>query len=158
MEIIYTPLTMADREEFYQLAGNEKVAATMRFDCPHTQAESDAILADYLSDGNRSFALRFPGGDALWGVFAFKSTPGSDTADLSQMFVPEQWGRGYGNQVMHEMVELAGAKHWYRTLGAYILETNTASRRMVEKCGFREARRLRFPDLTEDLVIYQLTL
>ena len=158
MEIIYTPLTMADCEEFFHLAGNEQVAATMRFACPHTRKESDAVLADYLSAGNRTYALRFPGQSKLWGVFAFKSTPGSDSADLSQMFLPEQWGHGYGNQVLREMVALAKQEQWYKTLGAYILETNTASRRMVEKNGFRERQRLRFPDLTEDLIIYQLAL
>ena len=156
MEIIYTPLSMADHEEFFHLAGNERVAATMRFDCPHSLAESDAVLADYLSEGNRTFALRFPSEPELWGVFAFKSTPGSTAADLSQMFVPEQWGHGYGNQVMHDMVALARQEKWYKTLGAYILETNTASRRMVEKNGFHKAKRLRFPEMTEDLVVYQL--
>ena len=158
MEIIYEPLTMADSTEFYHLAGDERVAATMRFDCPHTISESDDVLQDYLSGGNRTFALRFPEEHALWGVFAFKAEPGSDCADLAQMFVPEQWGRGLGNQVMSDMVELAREHKWYKSLGAYILESNTASRRMVEKNGFRESKRLRFPDMTEDLVIYQLEL
>ena len=158
MEIIYEPLQMSDSAAFYRLAGDPRVAATMRFDCPRSAAESDAILEDYLSDGNRSFALRFPGEPGLWGVFAFKSEPGSDSADLSEMFVPAQWGRGLGGQVLHDMVELARRKGWYRTLGAYILETNTASRRMVERNGFTECRRLRFPGMTEDLVIYQLEL
>ena len=158
MDILYTPLTMADSLEFYHLAGDERVAATMRFDCPHTLAESDRILSDYLSGGNRSFALRFSPDEALWGVFAFKSEPGSEEADLSQMFVPEQWGKGLGNQVMHDMIELAKREKWYRALGAYILESNTASRRMVERNGFQEAKRLRFPDMTEDLVIYRMEL
>ncbi len=158
MKILYTPLTMEDSEAFYRLAGDERVAATMRFDCPRTRAESDRILADYISRGNRSFALRFQPDDELFGVFAFKSEAGADTADLSQMILPEQWGRGLGNQIIDEMVRLARKEKWYKTLKGYILETNTASRRMAERSGFQEKERRRYPGMTEDLLIYQLEL
>ncbi len=158
MKILYTPLTMEDGEEFYRLAGDEQVAATMRFDCPHTREESDRILADYIGEGNRTFSLRFQPDEELFGVFAFKSEAGSDTADLSQMLVPEQWGHGLGNQIISDMVALVRKEKWYKTLGGYILETNTASRRMVERSGFQEKERRRYPGMTEDLVIYQLEL
>ena len=158
MKILYTPLTMEDSEEFFHLAGDERVAATMRFSCPRTRKESDRILADYLSEGNRTFALRFQPDGKLFGVFAFKGEPESDTADLSQMLLPEQWGHGLGNQVISDMVELARKENWYKTLGGYILETNTASRRMAERCGFRENERRCYPGMTEDLVIYQLEI
>ncbi len=158
MKILYTPLTMEDGEEFYHLAGDEQVAATMRFDCPHSREESDRVLADYISEGNRTFALRFQPEEKLFGVFAFKSEAGSDAADLSQMLIPEQWGHGLGNQIISDMVELARKEKWYKTLGGYILETNTASRRMAERYGFRETEHRRYPGMTEDLVIYQLEL
>lgn len=158
VKILYTPLTMEDSEEFFHLAGDERVAATMRFDCPRTREESDRILTDYLSVGNRTFALRFQPDGELFGVFAFKSEVGADTADLSQMLAYEQWGHGLGNQVISDMLELARKEKWYKTLGGYILETNTASRRMAERCGFREKERRRYPGMTEDLVIYQLEI
>lgn len=158
MEIIYTPLTMADSRAFYQIAGDERVAATMRFECPRTQTESDAILSDYLSAGNRCYGLRFPENPKFWGVFAFKSKPGSEEADLSLMIDPQQWGKGLGKQIIRDMIALARKEHWYKTLGAYILETNTASRRMSEGNGFSEIRRLRFPDMTEDLIVYRLEI
>ena len=72
MKILYTPLTAADGEEFFRLAGDERVAKTMRFSCPRSRAESDRILADYLADGSRTFALRSPENGRLWGVFAFR--------------------------------------------------------------------------------------
>ena len=155
-KILYTPLSMADSLEFFRLAGDERVAATMRFDCPRTTEESDRILADYISGGNRAFALRFQPEEPLWGVFAFKGGP--DTADLSQMQVPEQWGRGLGHQITSDMVALARKEKWYKALECYILETNTASRRLAEKNGFREKERHRFPGMTEDLVVYRLEL
>ena len=157
-KILYMPLTMEDGEEFYRLAGDEKVAATMRFDCPHTREESDRILSDYLSEGNRTYALRFQPDGPLWGVFAFKAGANADVADLSQMLIPEEWGHGLGNQIIRDMSELAEKEKWYKALECYILETNTASRRMVQKSGFREKERKRFPGMTEDLVIYRLNL
>lgn len=158
MEIIYTPLEIKDREEFFHLAGNARVAATMRFDCPHTLAESDRILSDYISGGNRAFALRFQPHEALWGIFAFKSAPNAETASLSQMLLPEKWGHGLGNQILRDMVALARKENWYKTLEGYILETNTASRRMAEKNGFLETERHHFPDMAEALLVYRLAL
>lgn len=158
MKIIYTPLTMENSKEFFHLASDERVAATMRFDCPHTIDESNRILADYTSEGNRAFAIRLQSGDDLIGVFAFKSEPGEDTADLSQMLVPEQWGKGIGNQVVHDMVELARKEKWYKALEGHVLEKNTASCRMAEKSGFREKERHRFRSMTEDLIVYRLEI
>lgn len=158
MKIVYTPLTMEDSEGFFHLAGDERVAATMRFECPRTREESDRILADYLSEGNRAFALRSEPEEELWGVFAFKSELGSDAADLSQMLIPQRWGHGVGGQVLGDMVELARKEKWYKTLCGFILETNTASRRMAEHCGFQEKERRRYPGMTVDLVIYQLEI
>ena len=157
-EILYTPLTMADGEEFFHLAGNERVAATMRFDCPKTREESDRILSNYLAGGNRAFALRSHPEEALWGVFAFKGGEESGIASLSQMFLPEKWGRGLGNQVLHDMVALARREKWYRELEGYVLESNTASRHMAEKSGFQEKERHRFPGMTEDLIVYRLAV
>lgn len=156
MEIQYRPLTRADGAAFYQLIGQEKVAATMRFDCPHTQAESDQILETYLAEGNHTFALRFEAHGALWGVFAFKGS--GDTADLSQMQSPEQWGRGLGEQVLRDMIALARREGWYRALEGYVLASNTASCRMAQRMGFHEKERHRFPGMTEDLIVYHLEL
>ena len=158
MKILYTPLTMENSEEFYHLAGNERVAATMRFDCPHTKEESDRVLADYLSKGNHPYALRSEPDGELWGIFVFKGGPETDTADLSQMLLPEKWGHGLGNQIVHDMVELARKEKWYKALEGYVLETNTASRRMAEKSGFREIVRYRFPGMKEDLIKYRLVV
>lgn len=157
-KIVYTPLTMADSREFYELAGDERVAATMRFDCPRSLKESDRILEDYLAEGNRTFALRSGEGEPLWGVFAFKKAMEPGTADLSQMQCHDHWGKGLGNQVIEDMVALARKEKWYRALEGYILETNAASRKMAEHCGFREKARHRFPGMTEDLVVYRLEL
>ena len=157
-EIFYAPLTMADSAEFFHLTGNPRVAATMRFDCPHTREESDRILADYISGGSRCFALRFQPEGRLWGIFAFRGDPDAGTADLSQMQLPEQWGQGLGSRVLRDMVALARRNNWYRALKCHILETNTASRRLAEKQGFHETERHRFPGMTEDLVVYRLEL
>lgn len=157
-KIVYTPLTGKDSPEFFHLVGDPRVAATMRFDCPRTMEESDRILEDYLSEGNRAFALRFQPEEPLWGVFAFKAATGSDTADLSQMQAPRQWGQGLGGQVLSDMTALAREKKWYRALECYILESNTASRRLARSHGFLETERHRFPGMTEDLVVYRLEL
>ena len=158
MNIVYEPLKKEDSEEFFRLVGDPRVAATMRFDCPRTLQESDRILADYMAPENRSFALRFRPGEPLWGVFSFKEADEAGTVDLSQMQTPDQWGHGYGKQVLMDMVALARKEKWYSALQCYILESNTASCRLAEKGGFCQKARHRFPGMTEDLLVYQLVL
>ena len=156
MTIHYAPLTRADRAAFFRLTGEEQVAATMRFDCPRTQAESDQILETYLAPGNHTFALRFEPDGEMWGVFAFKGS--GDTADLSQMQSPAQWGKGLGEQVLKDMIALVRREGWYRALEGYVLASNTASCRMAQRSGFHEKERRRYPGMTEDLIIYRLEL
>ncbi len=158
MNIVYKPLTMDAKEDFYTLAGDERVAATMRFDCPKTLDESTRILEDYISDGNRAFAIRSKADEKLLGIFAFKSDPGSDTADMSLMLAHDVWGLGIGGKVIGDMVSLAKKEKWYATLCGYILETNTASRAIAVRMGFSEIARKRFPGMMEDLVVYQLEI
>lgn len=158
MQLIYEPLTIENSKEFFHLAGNRKVAETMRFTCPSDREESDLILRSYLAPGNRTFAVRMEKQGRIIGVFAFKSGEPLQTADLSVMIEPELWGRGTGQQIMEDMTELACEKKWYTVLEAYILESNLSSRRIVEKNGFSEKERYGFPDLREDLIVYRREL
>ena len=158
MKILYNPLTMKDSMEFYHLAGDKRVAATMRFDCPRNRNESDGILSEYISAGNHTFALRFKPTESLFGVFAFKKGSKSGIADLSQMLLPEQWGHGLGNQIVKDMVSLARKEKWYKALEGCVLESNTASRRMAEKNGFHEKERHFLPEMKEKLVTYRIDL
>ena len=70
-KILYTPLTMADSLEFFRLAGDQRVAATMRFDCPRTIKESDRILADYISGSPRPHCS----GTCIWERSAVSGPP-----------------------------------------------------------------------------------
>ena len=154
----YQPLSIEDGEDFFHLVGDERVAKTMRFDCPKTREESDRILADYMSEGNRSFALRTESDGKFQGVFAFKTENGQDTAYLSIMLMPEMWGHGQGSHVLRDMVELARENHWYHALEGYVLESNLPSRGIAERNGFTEKERHRFPGMTEDLVVYRMEI
>ena len=158
MELVYTPLTMEDHQEFFRLAGDPRVAVNMRFDRPETPEDSDRVLADYLAEGNRAFGIRLQPEGTLIGVFAFFKETSPEVADLSEMLLPEYWGRGLGQQILTDMTGLARTENWYRFLDGYILQHNSASRKMAQSIGFREKERLRFPDLTEDLIVYRLEI
>ena len=158
MKIIYSPLNTNDSEDFFHLAGDERVAATMRFDCPRTKEESDIILADYVSKGNKTFALRFQPEGEMFGIFAFKKNGESGSYSLSHMILPKYWGKGLSKQVLKDMLELAREKKGHKVLEGYVLETNTASCKIAEKNGFKEKERNRFSGMTEDLIVYRLEL
>ena len=157
-DILYTPLKNSDSEDFFTLAGDERVAATMRFDCPKNKEESDEVLKYYLSEENLSFAIRSESHGQMWGVFAFKGSENKDTASLSLMLLPSMWGQGLGTRIIEDMADLAKKEKLYKALEGNILEGNTASRKMAERNGFKEYKRNRYPGMKEDLITYRLEI
>ena len=58
-----------------------------------------------------------------------------DEAEIGYLFFPEYWGKGYGSELTHVLVEYARAQQLRRLYGI-IDPGNAASRRILEKLGF----------------------
>lgn len=52
---------------------------------------------------------------------------------------PDSWGHGYATEMALGIIGVARAELHVRSLVAFTLPTNRASRRVLEKCGFRIA-------------------
>ena len=59
------------------------------------------------------------------------------------------WGRGLATQALAELLGIVAA----RPVHAYVVKSNVASIRVLEKCGFVEVERHTGPDGIEELVL-----
>lgn len=58
------------------------------------------------------------------------------TAEVGYMVAPEQWGNGYATDALATVCGYAFEERRLHKVHASVYETNDASRRVLEKCGF----------------------
>jgi len=80
---------------------------------------------------------------------------GAMEVDLGYSFLPEAWGRGYATEIAAALVEvgLEGAR--LPSVVAFAHTANAASRRVMEKLGFRHEKDFEFAG--EPHVLYRRT-
>jgi len=84
---------------------------------------------------NRTMVER-SGGVAV-GQLGFKAPPDeAGRVELGYGVSPSRWGRGYATEAVREMTRWAWEQPRVRHVVAECLETNTASRRVLEKADF----------------------
>lgn len=64
--------------------------------------------------------------------------PQNGIAELSIKLDKSVRGRGYGQDAVNALVSYGFAELGLNSICSHILESNTASRRLFEKCGFRQ--------------------
>jgi ribosomal-protein-alanine N-acetyltransferase len=97
-------------------------------------------MASYDSNEESSpirFAVSQKPNGKIIGTAGFHSisTP-HRTAEIAYDFAPEYWGRGLATACCNALVEWGFAQRNYVRIQATTLETNAASVRVLEKCGF----------------------
>ncbi len=61
---------------------------------------------------------------------------GANEAEIGYVLLPEFWGKGYGSEVSEAMIKRSTEVSQIESLMAIIDPENTASKRILEKCGF----------------------
>jgi RimJ/RimL family protein N-acetyltransferase len=135
-----------DESSLAAAANNPRVAAQLRdrFPSPYTEADARAwIAAAAARRPVTSFAIatteRVVGGiglELLTDVHRFD-------AELGYWIAEELWGRGLATRAVGAFVERAFDAFELVRIHASVFETNLASARVLEKCGFRFEGRLR---------------
>ncbi|UJR13926.1 hypothetical protein I4U23_000931 [Adineta vaga] len=116
-------------------------ANTLRVPYPYTTDDGEAfvqMIKTTSSANNRFFTIRFEENDELIGMCGIH---GSDTnnriSEIGYWLGEPYWRRGIASAVITKVLEIA--KIQYKNLvriEAQIYAWNTASRRLIEKCGF----------------------
>ena len=151
--IFLRPLTQADADTIFTFTSNPEVAKYMRFDQHRTVEEAAELLRNYMDIQNYGFMICLRETEQPIGVAALMQEKVRNCFSVSMYSAPEYWGNGYCSKGLEQLIALGRGLELVQ-FTAHIVGDNQASRRMVEKVGFRLEKVLHFDDLPSGLYVY----
>ncbi|MGY6270330.1 GNAT family N-acetyltransferase [Achromobacter denitrificans] len=94
-------------------------------------------IAHWAEHGFGMYVLSERGDGAAVGRAGLKRSIGRDGIEVAYALLPGKWGRGYATEITRALLALGFARLPVDMLAAVALEGNSASRRVLEKCGLR---------------------
>jgi len=135
--------TFDDAVSLCRHADNPRIARCMRDAFPHPYMPGDAERFIVMATQNRSALLLAieVDGEAVGGIGVhLLADVYRGTAEIGYWLSEKYWGRGIATDAVRAMVPLAFDRFPIVRLQAGVFESNPASMRVLEKCGFcREA-------------------
>ena len=148
-----------DLDSLTKHANNPSVARNLRdgFPSPYTEVDAERWLSIVGAlEPETQFALDV-GGSAVGGIGL---SLGADIhridAELGYWLGEELWGRGITTAAINTFVPHSFATYGLERIHAHVFESNLASARVLEKCGFRLEGRFRRAAVKNDVVIDML--
>ncbi|HEX6986895.1 MAG TPA: GNAT family N-acetyltransferase [Planctomycetaceae bacterium] len=129
-----------DLPALLRYADNPKVAANLRdrFPHPYTEADARAWLAFVAADAEGvHLVIEVAGGFAGTIGLEPQKDVNAGTAEIGYWLGEPFWGRGIATAAVRALTRHALTTLGYRRLFATALMTNAASRRVLEKAGYR---------------------
>ena len=83
---------------------------------------------------------------------------GKTNPDIGFAFLPAYEGKGYAFEAANQLIIAAKNNYGLKELSAYTLESNLASRKLLERLGFKEIGKGSLPNNDEELLHYYRTL
>lgn len=127
-----------DIEDLARLANNKRVADMLtRMPHPYGGAEAQAFVQSAADPGRGEavYALTIAASGEFIGCAGLR--PAIDGYDLGYWIGQPHWGKGYATEAAHALVDLAFRASDACYLAASCRVTNTASQRVIHKCGFQ---------------------
>lgn len=136
--LVLRPPHQDDIPELADLANSRRIAE-MLGRMPHPYSEQDARnFVDNARSGERSgcnYAVSLAGNGAFVGCAGLHGGP--DGLELGYWIGEPYWGSGYATEAAHALVDLAFRASAIGRLYVQCRVSNTASRRVIHKCGFQ---------------------
>ena len=161
-ELVGEPVASADLEDLASLYADPLIARTLSRDgrpIPHDHSRRvlEEQLDHWTEHGFGVWVFREPDG-RFAGRAGLKaaSVRGEPEVELLYAVTSDRWGRGYATAIANGLVRVAAEGLGLDRLVAFVLPTNTASRRVLEKCGFEPDGTVVHAGLTHDLMRLEL--
>jgi RimJ/RimL family protein N-acetyltransferase len=161
-ELVGEPVATVDLEDLASLHADPLVARTLSRDGrpiprDHSQRVLEEQLGHWTEHGFGVWVFREPDGRFV-GRAGLKvaSVHGEPEVELLYAVTSDRWGRGYATAIAEGLVGVAADHLGLDRLVAFVLPTNTASRRVLEKCGFEPDGTVVHAGLTHDLMRLEL--
>jgi RimJ/RimL family protein N-acetyltransferase len=142
--LLLRPMNPGDLEDFLRMHQDPRVMATLGGLRPPEDIKAflGRLVADWDKHGFGWWSAR----DLATGQFAGRGGPrhvlveGRDEVEVGYGFLPEFWGRGLATELARESVRVGFNELRLPNMVSFTLPTNLASRRVMEKAGFRYER------------------
>ncbi|MES2005141.1 MAG: GNAT family N-acetyltransferase [Bacteroidota bacterium] len=95
------------------------------------------ILPQYAQNGFGRWAVHLKENNAFIGWCGLKFRPERDEIDLGYRFIRKYWGQGYASEAAKACIAFGFAQYHIPLLTAMAHIENTASLKVIEKCGFQ---------------------
>lgn len=129
-----------DVAELAELANSRRIAEMLgRMPHPYGRKEARAFVAAATSAGVAGCALAITNAENGAVVGCVGLSAAERGLELGYWIGEPYWGRGYATEAAHAVVDLAFRATSIEVLHASSRVINTASRRVIHKCGFQYA-------------------
>jgi [ribosomal protein S5]-alanine N-acetyltransferase len=148
-----------DAESVAKHANNRKIWLNLRDAFPHPYTLSDAVafIEHAISlDPETRFAITVD--DEAVGYIGYTVLPDVErvSAEIGYWLSEEYWGRGIMVDALRAVTEYAMREHNLTRVFAVPFHTNTASSRVLEKCGYEFEGRMRKNAIKEGKILDQM--
>jgi [ribosomal protein S5]-alanine N-acetyltransferase len=121
------------------IANNYNIAKYMRNRFPHPYTYNDAInFITWIQENYNNLVFAIEADGVIVGSIGL--FPGEDiycaTAELGYWVGEEYWGRGIATSALAQMIAYGFDNFLFNKIKAHVFHPNTASMRVLEKCGF----------------------
>jgi ribosomal-protein-alanine N-acetyltransferase len=153
------PIHSSDLDAMVMQANNTNVARYMtdRFANPYTRADGEAFLARLAGrESEKVFAVEIEGYFA--GTLGFRPGNGERrlVCHIGYWLGENYWGRGIMTEAVRLSTDYLFTHCDFVRMETNVYAPNTASARVLEKCGFQREAILRKAALVEDIIIDDL--
>ena len=148
-----------DAASLAQQANNRRIWLNLRDQFPHPYTRRDAVA--FLTHARRMqpetfFALDIDG-EAVGGIgYLLQRDVERVSAEIGYWLGESYWGRGLASEAVAAITAHAIAAHQLTRVFALPFAHNTASARVLEKCGYALEGRLRRSAIKDGVVVDQL--
>ena len=134
--LIIDTIRESDKQDYFiNVSHDKKVLET--FICEYTETPEDL---DFIYPGREDmFAVRLKETNRLIGVVLYFNEK-VDSCEIGYALGSAYWGQGYATEAVGRFLEYLFTEKGMRTVSACFFAGNTASRRVMEKCGMKFSR------------------
>jgi len=140
--LLLRPPTEEDAEAIFAYARDPRVCRYLAWPCHENLADTRRFLQTveqgWLSGERLSWAIE--NGSGLVGMLG--SELGRAGAGIGYVLAHDEWEKGYASEALSAVCDALFSATSLRSLWAFCVPENTASARVLEKCGFHRERLL----------------
>ena len=135
-------INLSHADDVQRLANDSAIAATSNVPYPYPKDGARTWITSEMDKQKQgtsyAFAILNEEKDFVGVVTLMSVNQHNATAGLGYWIGRPYWGKGYGSSAAHRCISYAQEELGIKEIGASCLEHNTASRRILEKVGFKE--------------------